>query len=267
MLCVYQFEVVLPGISPMIWRRLLLRSDHSIADLHYTIQIANTRAWVSAEPAHKTKVFRLLMKISVAMSALNLRGMGVMSFDPLSITGQAGWLLNSELLGQVSDHHARYGSRLRKERSQKTDCTQLNGGFYIAGSWLLPDRKRVIPYSIQRLKRLRPALFRQNLIALLSSLNSRRSSPSSRIDFLLSRHDTLTSCSGREALQARSSSCATGHRLNQERRMALRAAADAEHWTARSWTIDGLFMSYSKPQQPEQLDRNWIRTRIFQPQT
>ena len=40
MLCVYQFKVVLRGISPMIWRRLLLRSDHSIAALHYTIQIA-----------------------------------------------------------------------------------------------------------------------------------------------------------------------------------------------------------------------------------
>jgi hypothetical protein len=33
MLCVYQFKVVLRGISPMIWRRLLLRSGHSIADL------------------------------------------------------------------------------------------------------------------------------------------------------------------------------------------------------------------------------------------
>jgi hypothetical protein len=39
-LCVYQLKVVVRGISPMIWRRLLLRSDHSIADLHYTIQIA-----------------------------------------------------------------------------------------------------------------------------------------------------------------------------------------------------------------------------------
>jgi Plasmid pRiA4b ORF-3-like protein len=39
MLCVYQFKVALRGISPMIWRRLLLRSDHSIADLHYAIQI------------------------------------------------------------------------------------------------------------------------------------------------------------------------------------------------------------------------------------
>ena len=38
--CVYRLKVVLRGISPMVWRRLLLRSDHPIADLHYAIQIA-----------------------------------------------------------------------------------------------------------------------------------------------------------------------------------------------------------------------------------
>src|SRR5262245_4096694 len=32
-------------------------------------------------------------------------------------------------------------------------------GLYIAGGWLFPGRKRVVPYSIQWLKRLRPALF------------------------------------------------------------------------------------------------------------
>jgi hypothetical protein len=37
---VYQLKVWLQGISPMIWRRLLVRSDSTIADLHYTIQIA-----------------------------------------------------------------------------------------------------------------------------------------------------------------------------------------------------------------------------------
>jgi hypothetical protein len=31
LVCVYQFKVVLRG--PMIWRRLLLGSDYSIADL------------------------------------------------------------------------------------------------------------------------------------------------------------------------------------------------------------------------------------------
>jgi hypothetical protein len=37
---VYQFRVFLRAISPAIWRRLLLRSDQTIADLHYTLQIA-----------------------------------------------------------------------------------------------------------------------------------------------------------------------------------------------------------------------------------
>jgi pRiA4b ORF-3-like protein len=35
--CIYQLKVVLLGISPMIWRRLLVRSDHTIADLHHIL--------------------------------------------------------------------------------------------------------------------------------------------------------------------------------------------------------------------------------------
>jgi len=49
-------------------------------------------------------------------------------------------------------------------------------GLYIAGGWLLPGRKRVVPYSIQWLKRLKPVLFRQDLIACLNSFKSKRSS-------------------------------------------------------------------------------------------
>lgn len=37
---VYQFRVYLREISPAIWRRLLLRSEQTIADMHYTLQIA-----------------------------------------------------------------------------------------------------------------------------------------------------------------------------------------------------------------------------------
>ena len=50
-------------------------------------------------------------------------------------------------------------------------------GLYIAGSWLLPGRKRVVPYSIQWLKRAKPALFRQDLIALLDLLRQRKIQP------------------------------------------------------------------------------------------
>ena len=37
---IYQLHVWIRQISPMIWRRLLVRSDSTIADLHYTLQIA-----------------------------------------------------------------------------------------------------------------------------------------------------------------------------------------------------------------------------------
>jgi NADPH:quinone reductase-like Zn-dependent oxidoreductase len=50
-------------------------------------------------------------------------------------------------------------------------------GLYIAGGWLFPGRKRVVPYSIQTLKRLNPALFRQDLIALFDLLQQQKIKP------------------------------------------------------------------------------------------
>jgi len=50
-------------------------------------------------------------------------------------------------------------------------------GLYIAAGWLLPDRKRVVPYSIQWLKRLKPALFRQDLMALFDLLQQQKIKP------------------------------------------------------------------------------------------
>jgi NADPH:quinone reductase-like Zn-dependent oxidoreductase len=50
-------------------------------------------------------------------------------------------------------------------------------GLYIAGGWLLPGRKRVVPYSIQWLKRLRPAWFRQDLSALFDLLKQQKIKP------------------------------------------------------------------------------------------
>ena len=48
---------------------------------------------------------------------------------------------------------------------------------YFLGGLILPGRRRVVPYSIQWLKRLRPALFRQDLIALLELLRTKRIQP------------------------------------------------------------------------------------------
>ncbi|WP_243383062.1 medium chain dehydrogenase/reductase family protein [Geothrix alkalitolerans] len=48
---------------------------------------------------------------------------------------------------------------------------------YILGGWVLPGRKRVVPYSIQTLKRLRPAQFREDLTTLLDLLKQQRIKP------------------------------------------------------------------------------------------
>ena len=48
---------------------------------------------------------------------------------------------------------------------------------FIAGGWLLPGRKRVIPYSIQTLKRMKPEFFRQDLIALFELLRQQKLKP------------------------------------------------------------------------------------------
>jgi NADPH2:quinone reductase len=63
-------------------------------------------------------------------------------------------------------------------------------GLYIAGGWLLPGRKRVVPYSIQTLKRLRPAWFRQDLIALLDLLEQQKIKPliAQRFPLVEARH-------------------------------------------------------------------------------
>jgi NADPH2:quinone reductase len=59
-------------------------------------------------------------------------------------------------------------------------------GMYIAGGWILPGRKRVIPYSIQTLKRLNPEMFRHDLIILFNLLKEQKIKP------LIARRFNLT---------------------------------------------------------------------------
>jgi NADPH2:quinone reductase len=61
----------------------------------------------------------------------------------------------------------------RRQRFRGTALFAL----YIAGGWLLPGRKRVVPYSIQTLKRLQPAWFREDLNALLDLLKHQKIKP------------------------------------------------------------------------------------------
>jgi NADPH2:quinone reductase len=77
------------------------------------------------------------------------------------------------LTGSLEDGRLRSGGVARRNR--------LHGlrviGRYVVGSWFLRGGKRVVPYSIQTLKRLRPKLFRQDLIALLDLLRQQKIKP------------------------------------------------------------------------------------------
>jgi NADPH2:quinone reductase len=61
----------------------------------------------------------------------------------------------------------------RRQRFRGTATFAL----YIAAGWLLPGRKRVVPYSIQTLKRWKPDWFRQDLIGLLDLLREKKLKP------------------------------------------------------------------------------------------
>jgi NADPH2:quinone reductase len=80
------------------------------------------------------------------------------------------------------------GSRRRGRRNP------LHGipifALYIAGGLLLPGRKRVVPYSIQWLKRRKPALFRRDLATLLDLLCRQQIRPivAARLPFSEARH-------------------------------------------------------------------------------
>ena len=50
-------------------------------------------------------------------------------------------------------------------------------GWYIVRNWFLSGRKRMVPYSIQTLKRLKPDQFRQDLVALLKLLQNHEIKP------------------------------------------------------------------------------------------
>lgn len=49
--------------------------------------------------------------------------------------------------------------------------------WYIVRNWYLPGKKRIVPYSIQTLKRLKPAQFRDDWITLLGLLFEQKIEP------------------------------------------------------------------------------------------
>jgi NADPH:quinone reductase len=93
-----------------------------------------------------------------------------------------GYGLRSSLRGQGLAS----GRPGRRQRFAGT----LMFGLLIDGGWLLPGRQRVVPYSIQTLKRLKPELFRQDLIGLFDLLGQKKLKPliAQRFPLVEARH-------------------------------------------------------------------------------
>ncbi|HET7840166.1 MAG TPA: medium chain dehydrogenase/reductase family protein [Terriglobia bacterium] len=114
---------------------------------------------------------------------LRLTGDGVDAvFDP--IAGRHLWESRQALRrgGRVVGYGATTSLRGKGLASSRPGRRQryrgiLSYGLYISAGWLLPGRKRIVPYSIQTLKRLKPEMFRQDLIALLELLQQKKIKP------------------------------------------------------------------------------------------
>jgi NADPH:quinone reductase len=84
-----------------------------------------------------------------------------------------GRVVGYGLISSIRGEGLASGRPGRRQRFRGTATFAL----YIVGGWLLPGRKRVVPYSIQTFKRLRPALFRQDLITLFDLLQQQKIKP------------------------------------------------------------------------------------------
>jgi NADPH2:quinone reductase len=94
-------------------------------------------------------------------------------------------------------------------------------GLCIAGSWLLPGGKRVVPYSIQTLKRLKPDFFRQDLLALFDLLQQKKIRPLIAQRFPLPEATQAQELLGKGGVTGKIVLLVrTGPHLNQERRNA-----------------------------------------------
>jgi NADPH2:quinone reductase len=112
-----------------------------------------------------------------------LTGDGVdVVFDPIG--GPHLWESRQALRpgGRVVGYGLRSSIRGEGLASDRPGRRQRYGGtalfaWYIACGWLLPGRKRIVPYSIQTLKRLKPELFRQDLTTLFDLLHQQKIKP------------------------------------------------------------------------------------------
>ena len=74
----------------------------------------------------------------------------------------------------------------RKGRHPFRESAEL--GWYLVRNWFKPGRKRMVPYSIRWLMRLKPAWFRHDLLTLLNLLKQGKPVIAQRLPLDEARH-------------------------------------------------------------------------------
>jgi NADPH2:quinone reductase len=77
------------------------------------------------------------------------------------------------LTGSLTGGRLAAGTQGRRQRFRDIRIFAL----YIAAGWLMPGRRRVVPYSIQTLLRLKPAWFHEDLTTLMELLRQKKIKP------------------------------------------------------------------------------------------
>lgn len=152
-------------------------------------QLAGLKVYGSCSPQNSSTVSQLgaipidYKNQDFVAEILKLTGDGVDAvFDPIGgphlwesrkALRAGGKVVGYGLISSIRGGGLTSGSSGRRQRFRGT----MLFGWYILKSWLLPGRKRLVPYSIQTLKRLKPEQFRQDLIALFDLLKQQKIKP------------------------------------------------------------------------------------------
>src|SRR5262249_30402228 len=113
---VYQLKVALRGISPLIWRRLLVSADTSLADLHHILQL--TMGWTNSH----------LHRFLIHVKAYGIAYYGCMYFaiDPQQIrVADFRFRLRERFLYEY-DFNAPWQHDLRVEQISEADANRAS---------------------------------------------------------------------------------------------------------------------------------------------
>ena len=159
---IYQLKIVLRGVSPMVWRRVLVRSDTTIAQLHHVIQ--TVMGW-EGEHLH---AFRIHGK---EYGSARLGGMGLAD-DPHAVTLAAFRLRPRERFRYTYDYGDWWQHDVRLEQVQPIEARRAYP-VCISGQHAGPPEDSGGPAGYRRRRREAVSLAAFDDLALLAGFVGR----------------------------------------------------------------------------------------------